>query len=293
MKNAMISAIVLVNLIVCCLYNCATAAPLTQAWATDVNQLGPGPEAVVHDAIRDVLYVSHVNLNVPKDRDKQAMEEFISKVSIDGKVIKRDWIAGVNRPTGMVIYQDKLYVVERGALVVINLKKATIEKRIRIEDTGFLNDVTVDTKGVFYLTDSGRKAVVRIENDKAQLWLAGDKIAKPNGILCDGDKLVIGVNSDNCLKSIDLQTQEIKTIASLGAGGIDGILKYGEGYLVSHVAGNIYEVNLSGKVTELLNTREMDLKIADFGFIPNQQLIVAPIINKDILIGYTINPPAH
>jgi len=262
------------------------AIQLTQQWESD--RVLMGPEAVAYDAVRDVLYVSNVNLNSPKGDEVIPHEEFISKVTTNGKIIDLKWIDHINRPTGMVIHQDKLYVSERGALVIINIEKESVEARIPIADTGFVNDVTISPDGVAYMTDSGKGTVYRIENGKPEAWLVSEEIGKPNGLLFDGDKLIIGVNTDNYLKSIDLKTKEVKKIAFLGEGGIDGILPYKNGYIASLVKGNIFYVKKEGFALELLNTREEDLKIADFEYIPSQQLLIAPIINKEYLIGYQL-----
>ena len=259
---------------------------LTQQWESD--RVLMGPEAVAYDSARDVLYVSNVNLKSPKGAEVLPYEEFISKVSTDGTILDLKWVDHVNRPTGMVIHQDKLYVAERGALVVINLEDEIIEKRIPIMDTKFVNDVTISPDGVVYMTDSGKSTVYRIENGESEEWLVSEEIGKPNGLLFDGDKLIIGVNSDNYLKSIDLETKEVKKIAFLDEEGIDGILPYKSGYIASLVKGNIFYVTKDGEVTELLNSREEELKIADFEFIPSKELLIAPIINKEYLIGYQL-----
>ncbi|MCH6255603.1 hypothetical protein MLD52_03530 [Puniceicoccaceae bacterium K14] len=264
-----------------------TSTQVTKLWETENVFLGP--EAVVYDAVRDFLYVSNVHLKNKDKRTEPPFTEFISKVSTDGKIIDREWIPNLNCTTGMVIYQDKLYAIERGAFLVINLKQGILENRIQIENTGFLNDVTVDCQGTFYITDSRQATVYRIKNEVVEKWLVSDEIAKPNGILCDGDKLIIGVNSDNYLKSIDLKSKTVTKIAFLDKGGIDGISKYKNDYLVSHVAGNLYHITTDGQVIELLNSREENLKIADIGFIEDKQLILAPILNKEIVIGYKLD----
>ena len=231
----------------------------------------------------EVKNLKIVNLN----SNDSNFVEFISKVDPAGYIIDLKWIENINRPTGMTIYEDKLYVTTRFSLLIINIEDGSVEKSIEIPDAGFPNDVTVDDEGVAYITDSGKKTVYRIENDIVEKWFVGDEIAKPNGILFDEGKIIVGVNSDNYLKSIDIQTKEIQNVAFLDEGAIDGIIKYNDAYLVSHVQkGSIYLVTKSGEVTELLNTGAEDIRHADIGFIETRKMIISPVINKSKVIAY-------
>ena len=257
---------------------------LNMLWETDNVFLGP--ESIVYDSDRHMLYVSNVNVSEDANGQDSNYVEYISKVDPEGNIIDLKWIENVNRPTGITIHADKLYVTTRFALLIIDIEEGRVEENIEIPDAGFPNDVTVDDEGVVYMTDSGKKRVYRIENGIVENWLTSDELAKPNGILYDGGKLIIGVNSDNYLKSIDIQTKEITNIAFLDEGTIDGIIKYGDDFLVSHVMGNIYFVTKEGEVKELLNTREEDIRHADLGFIESERIIISPVLNRDKLIAF-------
>jgi len=52
------------------------------------------PECVVYDPVNKVCYVSNYF---------NEGNEFISKISLDGKVLSREWITGVVMPTGMAL----------------------------------------------------------------------------------------------------------------------------------------------------------------------------------------------
>jgi hypothetical protein len=114
------------------------------------------------------------------------------------------------------------------------------------------------------------------------------EISRPNGVLYDNGRLIIGVNSDNCLKAVTIEDKKVTNIARLGPGIIDGIKKCGDGYLVSLYMGNLYMVKPSGEITELINTRNERINIADFEYIPDKQLIVIPALQNNKLIGYKI-----
>lgn len=257
---------------------------LNKLWETDNVFLGP--ESIVYDSKREMLYVSNVNISEEANSLDSNYVEYISKVDPEGNIIDLKWIENLNRPTGITIYADRLYVTTRFALLIIDIEAGRVESDIEIPDAGFPNDVSVDEEGVVYITDSGKQRVYRIENGIVENWITSDQLAKPNGILYDEGKIIIGVNSDNYLKSIDIQTKEITNIAFLDEGTIDGIIKYRDDYLVSHVMGNIYLVTKEGEVKELLNTREEDIRHADLGFIESERIIVSPVLNKDKLIAF-------
>jgi len=57
------------------------------------------PESVIYDKENDILYVSNMQGD-PFTKDKNG---FISKVDVDGKIIKLKWIEGLNAPKGLTI----------------------------------------------------------------------------------------------------------------------------------------------------------------------------------------------
>ncbi|MBL0019523.1 MAG: glycoside hydrolase family 88 protein [Bacteroidetes bacterium] len=141
-------------------------------------------------------------------------------------------------------------------------------------------------------TDSAGR-IYRIRNGLAEIWLQDTLLALTNGLLVRGNALLAGVNSDNFLKSIDLNTRAIHKLAHLGPGNIDGIQETPDGLLVSHFLGNLYAIDAEHQVKELLNTRTQDIFMADFAFLPVQQLLVVPSLrtNKVYLYRYAPEMP--
>ena len=86
-----------------------------------------------------------------------------------------------------------------------------------------------------------------------------------------------GNNGDGTLKSADLDGKEIKTVAALGTGIIDGIMVEPDGnILVTHNEGRLMRVSPDGRVTLLLDTTVIGQNLADFTFIPELGLVVFP-----------------
>jgi len=255
---------------------------MTTIW--EIDSICKGPECVVYDKGRNCLYVSNFG-KFPGDGSNYN-EDYITKIGIDGKVLDKNFIQNLTSPTGMCIYQDRLYIVERFGVVVVSLSRRTVETRYRIRKGGFLNDVCIDSSGNIYVTDSDSAAVYRIKDGKVEQWFKTTDISNPNGITLDGDNLIIGVNSDNYLKSISILDKKITSIAEMGPGIIDGIKKHGNDYFVSLFSGCLYLVKKDGKITELLNTQSNKINCADFEYVEDIHLFVIPALTNNKVTGY-------
>lgn len=238
------------------------------------------PESIVYDAKKSCFYVSNMDKNTPEN---QLYTDPISKVSNNGKRIQVEWMKGFSSPTGMVLQKDTLFVVERNGIALVDIRKKKIIKRIPISTDGFLNDITIDESNRIFVTETNKVGVIYlIENDFSQVWYKGQDIGLINGILADGKDLILGVNSDRYLKRINISTQEINNILFLGEGNIDGIQKTISGkYLVSLFLGNLYEISPSSEKIELIHTRNANLFIADFVYVPILQQIIIPSLRTN------------
>ncbi len=261
----------------------ANAEPV-KLWET--SEIYNAPESVAYDGTRGFLYISNCNGSL-KNGSPYA-EQSISKANLKGEIIKFDWIENLTKPTGICINDDKLYIVDRFGIVVYDLKTDKVSDKFYIKTSNFLNDITVDSDGGIYVSESDTNVIYRIKGRNVEKWLDSEEISRPNGILFDDGKLIVGVNSDNFLKAVNVSSKQITKIAQLGPGIIDGIKKCGDGYLVSHFLGNLYLVKPSGQVTELINTRDAEINIADFEYIAEKDMVVVPAMRKNKLICYRL-----
>jgi DNA-binding beta-propeller fold protein YncE len=247
-------------------------------WQTD--SVFRHPESIVYDAEKSCFYVSNMDKNTPNE---ELYSDVISKVSKNGKKIHVEWMKGLSSPSGMVLKNDTLYVVERNGIALVDMKSRKIIKRIPIETKGFLNDITIDSKNRIFVTETETIGVIYIiENYTSQVWYKGQDIGKINGILADVNDLILGVNFDGYLKKINISTKEISNLEFLGEGNIDGIQKTLSGkYLVSHFLGNLYEISPTKDKIELMNTRNRNLFIADFVYVPELKQIIIPSLRTN------------
>lgn len=252
---------------------------LTKSW--ELPRKFRFPESVVYDRRRGLLYVS--NYFLPG-------RGFISKVNPNGEVEELEWITGLNRPAGLWIFRDKLYAVDRANLIQINIDSDSIENRYPVPGAMFINDVSFDSKGNAYITDSRASAIYKFSDGEFEVWLQGNEINDPNGLFVDKNKLIVGNSGDGCLKAVNLEDKKVSTIVCLGTGSImDGVRPDGKGnYIISDYNGRVFLVSPSGDKTELLNTKTPQLFCADLEYIPEQKLLVIPTLYDNRLMAYRL-----
>jgi sugar lactone lactonase YvrE len=207
--------------------------------------------------------------------------QFISKLAADGRIDALEWVRGLKNPTGLVVSKGRLFAVEPASLVEIDIANAKILRRHDVSGAVALNDIAADTDGVLYVSDFRKGAIFRFTGDKTEEWLTGPEISQPNGVWVERGTLFWGNNGDGALKSADLTTKQIQTVARLGQGVIDGVVGDRVGNLfVSHNEGRLYRIESTGEVTKLLDTSVPGVPIADFTIIPEMRLFVIPNFTK-------------
>jgi sugar lactone lactonase YvrE len=262
---------------------------LTKVWETDGVFLTP--ESVLYDPKRDILYVTNFDAQFATASEPTG---YISRVALDGDIRDHRWVAGLSAPTGMSIHNDRLYTLERGYLTEIDLDEGAIVQRYPIPDVEFPNDLSVDTQGNIYITDTRPSApadsrIYRFKDGQFEVWL-NEGIDRSNGAFVHGNSLLVGNSGDGFLTAVDLATKNISKISSLGAGVIDGIrVDNGGHYLVSHWAGQVYSITPDGKVVEILDTMTERLNTADFEFVRDRELLVIPTFLGNRVVAYRIN----
>jgi len=256
---------------------------LEKAWKT--GRKFKYPESIAFDRINNCLYVTNYDAY---NRSMTKGINYISKVSLDGKIEEEKWGEGLYNPTGMIILQDRLYVVERNNVVEIDITSGQITKRYPVQGAGFINDIAADREGNLYISDSGRHIIYKITGGAVETWLKNEQIISPNGLFIHDGKLLIGCG-DNYLKSVDLSSKKIDVIANLGPGIIDGIKLDSDGnYLVSHYEGELFRINPQGNISKLMDTTAPNERCADFCYIPEKNMLIIPTMENCVLKAYRI-----
>ena len=250
---------------------------LVKQWETDT--VLKVPESVLFDGANKVLYVANID-GQPWEKDGKGS---IGKVGLDGKIIATEWVTGLSAPKGMGIYNGKLYVADVDVVTVIDIRQGKIVDKIVVEGAKGLNDITIDSKGVVYVSDSQNKKIHRIEKGKVTTVI--ENMKGPNGVLAVGSALY-AVDAGSLNK---VENGALKLIADGMDGGTDGIEPVGNGdFIVSCWAGSVWYVHADGKKDHLLDTREQKINSADIGYYPAKKVIYVPTFFKNGIVAYAL-----
>ncbi len=274
---------------------------------TAVSEPGPGkpiwetcdgcanPESAYYDPESGFLFVSNVNGD-PSAKDTNG---FIQQFTVHGKIVEPKWVGGLNAPKGMRAYKGLLWVSDIDEVLAIDIASAKVMKRITVPGATFLNDVAIAGDGTVYVSDTVKSKIYQIKKDKPSVFLEGQLVESPNGLLVNGNKLVVGgwglgmkddwsVKTAGSLFLIDLKTKKKNLITKKPLGNLDGLELTAAGdYLVSDwMAGKIYRVTKKGQVS----THGTGYKnSADLGYVGPRNMLVVPRMGENLISAYSLS----
>lgn len=253
------------------------------------------PESVVEDPATGVIYVSNINGAVMQ-KDGNG---FISRLTADGKMLERQWVKGLNSPTGLALHDRTLYAADVDQLIEINAASGEILKRYDAKGAVFLNDVVVDDEGAIYVSDTPMNTIWRLKDGSFEPWLANDALNGPNGLLIQGKTLIVAslgkVQSQGqkkelgTLLAVSLDDQKVSKIGKGELiGNLDGLQAIQPGvYLVTDWAqGALYRVDAKGKVDELIDLNQGS---ADLSYLPGKKMLLIPMMLDNSLVAYRLD----
>ena len=253
------------------------------------------PESVVEDPATGVIYVSNINGAVMQ-KDGNG---FISRLTADGKMLERQWVKGLNSPTGLALHDRTLYAADVDQLIEINAASGEILKRYDAKGAVFLNDVVVDDDGTVYVSDTPMNTIWRLKDGSFEPWLANDALNGPNGLLIQGKTLIVAslgkVQSQGqkkelgTLLAVSLDDQKVSKVGKGELiGNLDGLQAIQPGvYLVTDWAqGALYRVDAKGKVDELIDLNQGS---ADLSYLPGKKMLLIPMMLDNSLVAYRLD----
>jgi DNA-binding beta-propeller fold protein YncE len=279
----------IVSLVICCTE--AEAAPKLLWETKGLAQ----PESVVVDPATGAIYVSNI-VGAVMQKDGNG---FIAKLNGDGKVVTRQWVKGLDSPTGLALHDRTLYVADVDQLVEINAASGEIVKRYPAKGATFLNDVAIDHDGTVYVSDTPSNTIWRLKDGSFEPWIADDKLNGPNGLLVQGDMLVVaslgkipGVGQKQELAGLSLISLKDQSVTKLGdgrpIGNLDGLELLQPGvYLVTDwAAGALYRVDAKGKAQQLIDLNQGS---ADLTYLPDKKIVLIPMMLDNTLVAYRLD----
>jgi len=267
-------------LLACCsLFTSISAQSLTKLWETDT--LLRTPESVLLDAATGTLYVS----NIGTKTDTKDGDGFISVMTTDGKIKNLEWAKGLDDPKGMGLFKNTLYVADLSRVIVIDTKTGKITQSIDIEGSQFLNDVTVDSKGNVYISDSATGKIHLITGNKASLYFESPEFKRINGLLATKEALYVADAGNGAFYKV---TWDKKLTKSGDTGpGADGIVPVGKNeHIVSCWGGEVYFVNASGASQKMLDTKEQKINSADIDYDAKTKTVFIPTFFANTVVAY-------
>ncbi len=292
------------------------AAPAPAAvWTVSADMAAP--ESAFYDATSNSIFVSSINGDIgAKDGNG-----YISRLAPDGRVVSAKWATGLNAPKGLRGAGGTLWVADIDEVVAIEISSGRITSRVKIEGAQFLNDLATASDGTVYVSDSQAFRVYSVKDGKAAIFVEGeDAVETPNGLLVDGNRLIVGsmgrgafgpppsqgaggaqgaegaqagrgrggAPAGGRLFAFDLTTKARTVITQEPIGGIDGIESDGRGgYLVTDVFGSrLLHVAASGTVRPIL---QFTAAGADFGYIAARQIAVVPYLFGNSVAAYDLS----
>ncbi len=241
------------------------------------------PESVCYDPATGLLFVSNIGDGGPTGKDGDG---FISKINLDGKVAASKWVAGLDAPKGMRVQNGTLWVSDIDRLVEIDIAKGKIRRRIPVPNATFLNDVACGADGTVYVSDTMNSRILCYRDAKVSVFVKGDNLECPNGLLVLGDRLIVAAwgrdpaddfstKIPGRLLSVDLKTKAVTPISEGPTGNHDGLESDGSGgfFVTDWILGKILRVAEDGTV-ELV--AQLKKGTADLAYVPAKKMLVVP-----------------
>ncbi|MDX8525512.1 ATP/GTP-binding protein [Mesorhizobium sp. MSK_1335] len=251
------------------------------------------PESALVDTAHNRIVVSNIVGN-PGDADGNG---YLSLLSMDGKVITRHWVDGMDAPKGIAISGGKLYAADITKVRVVDLASGRLVSTIEVPGAVFLNDMTADSAGRVYVSDMLADTIYCIDGDKPELFVKDPLLASPNGVFAAGDRLIVaswgkGIKPDfstaepGGLLSVDLAT---KTVAPLpGAqnfANLDGVISIGDTiYATAYMTGTLYSYRPDGAPTVIAQFKPGSADIGTDG-----KRIFVPLMGEGEIVALKID----
>lgn len=249
-------------------------------------------ESIAFDKKRNVLYVSVQSNQIENDGS-------IAKLSLAGKIIKSNFITGLNNPKGIAVINDKLYVSDITELVEIDLVNEKIIQKYQGENAEFLNDVAIAENGDVYVSDMFTSSIYKLDNKgNFENWISSPKLENPNGLFIVDDEMFISAwgefNNKKPINApqgrflkLNINTKSIDNITTDVIGNLDGVQIYDNtSFLVSDwKKGTVLKVTKSGLTEVFLKTEH---SVGDILYLPKNNILALPINKKNKVLIYKI-----
>lgn len=267
----------------------------TVLWS--INENIKAPESCYYNKSTGHLYISQIGEGGGMGKDGDG---WISKYDLKGKLIKDKWAVGLNAPKGLRSDGSRIWVTDIDRIVSYNIDSGVKEHDIKIDGAKFLNDLACSKDGTVYFSDMIASKIYQYKNKKISILIEGADIEHPNGLLVEGENLIIGawgkeIQDDFTTKtlgrllSLNLKTKKITPITAKPLGNLDGVESDGKGgYVVTDwIAGKVFHVQKSGAYKTLATFPK---GAADHAFIADKKILILPEMLENKVGAFDLSP---
>lgn len=273
---------------------------LTELWRVDTGLLRP--ESVVFDAARDALYLT----NIHGESAEKDGNGYLTRIAADGAVVAEQWVSGLDGPKGIALHDDRLYVADIDALVVIDPETGDILDRYVVEGDVYLNDVAVHPDGTVYVSDSRFSKIYRLAEDALEVWLEDPQVQMPNGVHVVGSELYVAAGDPSAenpggaryLQAVSLADRQVRPLRGREpVGALDTVEPDGAGglFVTDWAEGRLLYFDPDRGLTLL---RQLGQGAADVEYVADRRTLYVPVMTDGLLIAYEVahqaaaRPPA-
>jgi hypothetical protein len=256
-----------------------------------------GPESIVLDDARGEYYVSNMGTF---GEGATGSDGFVSRVSLEGKILELKWVTGFTDPKGLALANGRLYVGDDPGLAEVDIAAGKIHAWHAPEDgKGDFNDCTADADGNVYVSSGRLGTLFRLRDGKLEAWhkLDRSKTGWLNGLKAEKDRLLLGgwavvVDGKEQLghiSTISFADQSLGRIGSKPVCHVDGLEPDGRGgYTVTDwLTGDVLHVTADGETSSIMNLGQ---GTADHAYLIDKKLLLIPQMMENKVRAYRWSP---
>jgi sugar lactone lactonase YvrE len=242
--------------------------------SVSIAQSYNNPESIAYDQVADRYFVSNKSGNTIVQLDLN--EKVTPFVSDD-----------LNGPKGLLIVGDTLISVNNTSVQGFLLSDASRVFNVLIDGAVFMNDVTSDSKGSLYVSDTGAGKVYQISLKTGEYSTIVDSLVNPNGLLYDSKRnaiLICNWGQNAKIQSFNLTDSTLSDLITTDWSNLDGLACDAAGniYVSSWGSNSIYRFDPSFKNSPVLISEGHDGPADIFIIKDKQRLCVPNFISNNI-----------
>src|SRR5262249_49023813 len=134
------------------------------------------------------IYVSLI-VGMPDQKDGNGR---IAKISADGRSANVGWADGLNAPKGLRSYKGTLWTADIDEIVSFDMTTGKLKSKVKVDGAKSLNDIAPGPDGAVYVRDIAASRIYALKGGKVNVFAEGEDLEYPNGLLVEGDSLVVG-----------------------------------------------------------------------------------------------------